>query len=116
METIQVIGGQRRIELAGAAPDLEVGLLHDLLGEVLPTQDTQENAVQFRPGSRVEPLEGGAIGLRDRRQQPHQLLRTQHMVERPAASMGRLSTAGARASSPQAAQIGEPDGRSDLKQ
>src|SRR5207302_6098371 len=81
---------QGRIELAGAVPDLEVGLLHHLVREVCTPQDTQYDAVQFRPRRRVQPLEGGAVALRDRGQQPDKLLRTQHVVGRPT-SRRRLS-------------------------
>ena len=69
---------QAGIELPGAVPDLDVGLLNDLLREILSPQDTQHHAEEFRARGGVEALESGLIPLRNRGNQPDQLSRRQH--------------------------------------
>src|SRR5439155_18217768 len=70
--------GQRGIELAGAVPDLDIGFLDDLLGEILSAQDTENDAKEFRARGGVKALESGLIPLRNRGNQPDQLCRRQH--------------------------------------
>src|SRR6266481_266209 len=45
---------QAGLELSGAAPDLDVGLLNDLLCEILSPQDTEHHAEKFRARRGIE--------------------------------------------------------------
>ena len=62
-------GCLRRIELAGAAPDLQIGFLHDIRGHLTAAHDPQHHAVELGARCRVEPLECGGISLGDGAQQ-----------------------------------------------
>src|SRR3954447_13857552 len=68
--------------MSGAVPDLDVGLLNNLLSKVLPSQDTEHHAKKFRPRRGIEALESSLIALRHRGNQPDQLSWRQHSVPR----------------------------------
>ena len=70
-------GCQFRVETAGIVPDLQIGLLYDLVGEVASPQDTQRHAIQFRPRGGVQTLKGRLIALGDGGHQPHEFRRRQ---------------------------------------
>src|SRR5205823_13899560 len=72
--------GQSGIELSGAAPDLHVRLLNDLLCEILSPQDTEHHAKEFRTRRGVEALECRLLALCTRGNQPDQLCWRQHEV------------------------------------
>src|SRR3984957_2997411 len=74
--------GDGRIELGGHLPHLEIGFLHDLIGQFRPTQDTQKHPVQFRTGGAIELLEGGSVTLGDGRKQFNQFRLRQHHCPR----------------------------------
>ena len=66
--TIQVIGvASVGSNWPAVLPDLQVGLLHDLVGEVVPPQDTQHDAVELGARGRVKPLERARVALGDSR-------------------------------------------------
>src|SRR3569832_773040 len=73
---------QPRIELPGAVPDLDVGLLNDLLSELLPRQDTEHNAKKFRACRGIEAFESRLIALCHRGNQPDELRWRLHSVPR----------------------------------
>src|SRR6185369_3760888 len=69
---------ERRVELSGIVPDLDVRLLNDLLCKVLTAQDTEHDAEEFRARGGVKALKSGLIPLRNRGNQPDQLRWRQH--------------------------------------
>src|SRR6266478_4533216 len=75
--------GHCRVELAGGAPDPEIGFLHDLVGEVGPAQDTQHHPIEFRPGRPIHALQRDLVPLGDGGEEPHQFRRGQHSLRRP---------------------------------
>ena len=56
------------IELAGVAPDLQIGLLHDVGREVMAAQDAQHHAIEVGAGRPVQTLERNRVALGDRRE------------------------------------------------
>src|SRR6185369_9599162 len=85
---------ERRVELSGAVPDLDVSLLNDLLREVLTAQDTEHDAEEFRARGGVKALKSGLIPLRNRGNQPDQLRWRQHSAS-PKSRSSIASYAGA---------------------
>ena len=72
---IQAIGEAiARIEIAGAAPDPDVGFLHGILRRSFAAQDTADTGVKFRAGALVQRAEGQAVAGSDPRHQRDQLL------------------------------------------
>src|SRR5439155_14758749 len=69
---------ERRIELSGVVPDLDVSLLNDLLREVLTAQHTEHDAEEFRARGGVNALKSRLIPLRNCGNQPDQLRWRQH--------------------------------------
>ena len=62
IDAIHVIGDDKAgLNWPGAVPDLDVGLLNDLLCEILSPQDTEHDAKEFRARGGVEALERGLI-------------------------------------------------------
>ena len=49
------------IELAGVAPDLQIGLLHDVGREVMAAQDAQHHAIEVGAGRPVQTLERNRV-------------------------------------------------------
>src|SRR5262249_8422848 len=70
-----------RIELAGLAPDLQIGLFHDVGGEVVTPQNTQHHAIELGAGCPIEPLERNRVALGDGREQPCDSTRRGHSVK-----------------------------------
>src|SRR5262245_57893594 len=66
------------IELAGVAPDLQIGLLHNVGGEVVAAQNAQHHAVELGAGRAIEPLERDRVTLGDGREQPCDFNRRRH--------------------------------------
>ena len=58
--------GDRRIEIAGAAPDPDIGFLHCILRSSFTAQDTADTGVEFRAGALEEGGEGRAVAGGDR--------------------------------------------------
>src|SRR5262245_11754867 len=67
-----------RIELASVAPDLQIGLLHDVGGEVVAAQNSQHHAIELGAGRPIEPLERNRVILGDGREQPCDFKRRRH--------------------------------------
>src|SRR5882757_4164547 len=81
---------QTGIELSRAIPNLDVRLLNDLLSEVLPAQDTEYDAIEFRPRRGVEALESILVPLCNGGDQPDQLSWRQHSASPKVAMPDRL--------------------------
>jgi hypothetical protein len=79
---------QPRVEVPRAAPDFQIGFLHDFVRQIGPTQDTQHDAVKFRAGRIIEALEGLLVPLCDRRQQPNKFHRRRHDARSSPSSRG----------------------------
>src|SRR5579864_8691793 len=84
---------QRRVELVGHFPDLEISLLHDLFSQFGLSQDTQKHPVEFRPGGAVKPFEGGLVALGDGSDEPDQFRLHQHNAPGPGSLPKHLALA-----------------------
>lgn len=67
-------GGQVRAVVAGVAPDVDETFLQDVLGPILPDQDTQREPEQFRRASRIERTQRIALAQADALQQGGQFV------------------------------------------
>src|ERR1019366_303889 len=74
-----------RIELADAAPDLQISLLHHVGGQVVPSQDAQDDPINLGASGGIEAFEGRDIATGDRGEKPSDFNRRQHLVRYPPA-------------------------------
>src|SRR5262249_42775770 len=85
-------GGYSRVELPGTAPDLDVGLLDDLLRQIGSAQDTQHHPIEFPTGCRVEPFKRGLVAAADGGEEPDEFGWRQHGATTPCPVSGPRST------------------------
>src|SRR5262249_10894297 len=81
-----------RVELPGTAPDLDVGLLDDLLRQIGSAQDTQHHPIEFPTGCRVEPFKRGLVAAADGGEEPDEFGWRQHGATTPCPVSGPRST------------------------
>jgi hypothetical protein len=52
-----------RVEGRRAPPDSQIGFLHDLVGQILPAKDTEDDPIEFRRGRAEKRAKGvGVLG------------------------------------------------------
>src|SRR3954447_1430590 len=68
----------RRIELPCAAPDLQIGVLHDIGRKIFAAHDAQNHAIELGAGRAIKALERDRVTLGDGGEQPRNFNRRRH--------------------------------------